>query len=291
MSDVTDLGFAADAAVAVVHADDIGMSHAANEGAFEALAHGPATCGSVMVTCPWFTEAAATARAEPGFDLGVHLTLNAEYEGYRWGPVTDAPTLVGADGTLFADPSDTVRHADPDEVHVELRAQIQRALDAGIDVTHIDSHMGTVFSAKFFAIYLELAREFTVPAFLPTGADEPPEDAPTLDPMLAMGADGWPLFDSFCADSLGFAPGDGADHNRRRIAGLGPGLSYLICHPAAGGTELDAITPDSAHCRDFERTFYGGQAGRAALADAGVETTGMRALRDLLHRRRAQESP
>ncbi|MGI9604462.1 MAG: polysaccharide deacetylase family protein [Acidimicrobiales bacterium] len=289
MSDLAELGFSTDQRVAVVHADDIGMSHAANMGAFAALAHGPATCGSVMVPCPWFGEAAAIARAEPGFDLGVHLTLNAEFDRYRWGPVantTDVSTLVGADGTLFADPSDTVRHAEADQVATELRAQIQRALDAGIDVTHIDSHMGTLFHAKFFDVYLALAREFRVPAFLPTSADNPPDDGPTLDPINEIGADGWPLFDGFCADSLSFSPGDGLTHNQNRIAALKPGLNYLICHPAQRGGELDAIT-DSAHCRDFERTFYGGPVGYEHLWTEAIETIGMRPLRDLLHQRLA----
>ncbi|MDH5236050.1 MAG: ChbG/HpnK family deacetylase [Acidimicrobiia bacterium] len=286
MSDLTDLGFASDARVAVVHADDIGMSHAANTGAFAALANGPATCGSVMAPCPWFGEAAAIARAEPAFDLGVHLTLNAEFDRYRWGPVAstvEVASLVGADGTLFLDPRDTVRHAQPEHVAIELRAQIQRALDAGIDVTHIDSHMGTLFHAKFFAIYLDLAREFAIPAFLPISGDAP-DDGPTVEPIRAMGQQGWPLFDGFCADSLSFAPGDGVTHNQRRLDGLGPGLNYLICHPAQRGGELEAIT-DSAHCREFERTFYGGPAGYDALASAGIATIGMRPLRDLLQQR------
>ena len=144
------------------------------------------------------------------------------------------------------------------------------ALAAGIDVTHLDSHMGTVFHEKFFEVYLGLGREYRLPLFLPSEAE-------ALGPV----PDDFIVFDDFDADSLGFEPGDGAPHNLRRINGLGPGLNYLICHPAQGGDELSAITP-TAHQRDFERRFYGGEAGRAALSEAGVETTGMRELRDLL---------
>ena len=84
------LGFAADERVAIIHCDDIGMCSASNAGAFEALQRGPATCGSVMVPCPGFAEAAELSRALPGLDLGVHLTLNAEWPRYRWGPVAGA---------------------------------------------------------------------------------------------------------------------------------------------------------------------------------------------------------
>jgi predicted glycoside hydrolase/deacetylase ChbG (UPF0249 family) len=266
------LGFAPGATLAVIHADDIGMSHAANLGAFAALDTGPVTCGSVMVPCPWFDEAAAMARARPNVDLGVHLTLNAEFDGYRWGPVAGhpaVPSLVDEAGHLYRTSRETVKSASPDDVRTELRAQIDAALAAGIDVTHLDSHMGTVFHPKFFDVYLELGREYRLPLFLPRAEELRP------DP------DGFVVFDGYDADSLDFEPGQGRTHNERRVGGLRAGLNYLICHPAQAGDELSAIT-DTAHQRDFERQFYGGEAGRAALSVAGVETIGMRPLRDLL---------
>jgi len=272
METLERLGFSAGATVAVVHTDDIGMSHAANIGAFAALDTGPATCGSVMVPCPWFSEAAEMARARPDVDLGVHLTLNAEFDGYRWGPVagrTAVPSLVDGAGHLHRSSRETVKSGTVDDVRTELRAQIDAALGAGIDVTHLDSHMGTVFHPKFFDVYLELGREYRLPLFLPRAEELRPEP------------EGFIVFDGYDADSLGFEPGRGEIHNARRINELGAGLNYLICHPAQGGDELSAIT-DSAHQRDFERQFYGGEAGMAALAGAGVETIGMRPLRDLM---------
>ena len=272
METVEQLGFASGTKVAVVHADDIGMSHAANVGAFAALDAGPATCGSVMVPCPWSSEAAEMAQARPDVDLGVHLTLNAEFDGYRWGPVaghTAVPSLVDEAGHLFRTSRETVKFGSVEDVRTELRAQVDAALAMGIDVTHLDSHMGTVFHPKFFDVYLELGREYRLPLFLPSVEELRP------DP------EGFVVFDGFDADSLGFGPGRGDAHNLRRISELGAGLNYLICHPAQAGDELSAIA-DTAHQRDFERQFYGGEAGRAALAEAGVETIGMRPLRDLL---------
>ncbi len=286
------LGFAADDRLAIVHADDIGMCHAANEGAFEALANGPASCGSIMVPCPWFSEAAAVAQANPEYDLGVHLTLNCEWEHYRWGPVasrSEVPTLLDADGMLPRTSLEVAKNAKPEEVHVELRAQVQRALDAGIDVTHIDSHMGTVFFPQFIPVYRALSKEFRLPVFAACPSPEAARAAglegalPLLRQLIeAMDADGVPVMDHFDADSLGFEPEQGEAHNAKRIAGLQAGVNYLICHPAKSGEELATVTPDSHLQRDFERRYYGGAPGAKALEGAGVRTLGMRPLRDLL---------
>lgn len=290
------LGFAARDRVAVVHVDDIGMCHAANEGAFEALANGPATCGSIMVPCPWFAEAAEAARLHPELDLGVHLVLNSEFAGYRWGPVAGrgaVPSLLDDAGQLPRTTLETARRGSPEEVEIELRAQVERALAAGIDVTHLDSHMGTCFFPQFLPVYAKLAREFELPVFAVRPDREALERAgiPGALEMFrrlveALEADGIPILDGFDANSLGFSDGGGEAHNRQRLAGLGPGVSYLICHAARDGEELRAITPDSAHQRDFERRFYGGEVGRRALEEADVKTLGMRAIRDLLRSER-----
>lgn len=285
------LGFGCDERVAVVHADDIGSSHSANVGAFEALDNGPASCGSVMVPCPWFREAVEYAGQRPGVDLGVHLTLNSECPHYRWGPVTGAravPSLVDDQGCLPRTLAEVVAQARPQEVEIELRAQIERALEAGLDVTHIDSHMGTVMLPRFIDVYARLAREYRLPVFAARpdeatlrllGTEQGP--AAYQEALASLEAAGIPLFDGFDVSSLHFAPGEGEQHNRRRLAGLGPGVSYLICHPARDSEELRAIS-DDAHMREFERSFYGGAAGHRALEQEGIRTVGMRRLRDLV---------
>lgn len=288
----TRLGFAGGGRVAIVHVDDLGMCHAANVGGFEALRGGPATCGSVMVPCPWFQEAADMAAAMPSVDLGVHLTLTAEWSHYRWGPVAGAsavPSLVDAQGMLPRTALEVAQRADPAEVEVELRAQIGRALAAGIDVTHLDSHMGVCFFPQFVEIYGRLGLEFGVPAFAPRADQEAMERAGLggvadilRKAMADLEARGLPILDGFDPVSLEFAEGEGAAHNAKRLAGLPEGVHYLICHAAQDGEELRAVTPDSAHQRDFERRYYGGEEGRTALAEAGIQTLGMRPLRDLL---------
>ena len=285
------LGFAASDRVAVVHADDIGMCHAANEGAFEALERGAVTCGSIMVPCPWFREAAERARQSPALDLGIHLTLNSEWPHYRWGPVAGrgrVPSLLDEQGFLPRTALETVQRARPEEAEVELRAQIEMALAAGIDVTHFDSHMGTVFFPPFVDLYVKLARDYRIPVF----AVRPEKQAlvraglAAAEPILrrvaeTLEAAGFPLLDAVDADSLDFPPGDGEAHTRMRMERLGRGVSYWIIHPAKEGEELRAITPD-AHARAFEHGFYGGAASRSAFERAGVRRVGMRALRELM---------
>ena len=114
-----------------------------------------------MVPCPWARDAAAQYRGE---DVGVHLTLNAEWETYRWGPITHAPSLLDGDGGFPRTVEDAWDHADLDEVRRECRAQIERAIFWGFDVSHLDSHMGTLqLRADFFDVYLELAVDFGLP--------------------------------------------------------------------------------------------------------------------------------
>ncbi|MDJ0866883.1 MAG: polysaccharide deacetylase family protein [Myxococcota bacterium] len=286
------LGFSAGERVAVVHADDIGMCHAANQGAFATLESGVVTCGSIMVPCPWFAEAAERARANPALDLGVHLTLNAEWPHYRWGPVAgrDAvPSLLDAQGYLPRTSVEVAQRARPGEVEIELRAQIEAALAAGVDVTHLDAHMGTAFFPPFVETYLKLAQDYRLPALVVRPDPEQLRAAglPGGERLFqaicdAFEAAGLPVLDGLDPNSLGFEPGGGEAHNRARLAALPEGVSYLIIHPAQGGEELDAVTPDSAHARSFEHCFYSGDAGRDALEAEGIRTVGMRPLRDLV---------
>ncbi|GIW39449.1 MAG: carbohydrate deacetylase [Candidatus Binatia bacterium] len=294
-SDMTNwaekLGFSADDRVVVVHVDDIGLCPDANEGALAAL-RGAATCGSVMVPCPAFEAIAETARREPGLDLGIHLTLNCEYESVRWGPLTkDTPGLRSPDGAMWRTVAETVEHADPPEVERELRAQIERALGAGIDVTHLDSHMGTVLHPKFVDVYVRLGRHYRLPLFLPRvdrkalaarGLEEAAEFYGRL--VEDLEAEGFPVFDGFDADSLSFEPGTGLEHNLRRIDRLPRGLSYLITHCARGGEELRGFAPDWRQ-RDEECRIYSDGTMERAFEERGIRTAGMRALRDLLRSR------
>src|ERR1700722_17969205 len=159
------LGHPADAKLLILNCDDLGFCHAANVGVYDALRQGLATSASLMVPCPWARAAAAAYRGE---DIGVHLTVNAEHELYRWGPITHAPSLLDGDGGFPRTVDDVWEHADLDEVCREWRAQIERAIYWGFDVSHLDAHItGVELKPEFFDVYLDLADEFRLPVRLP----------------------------------------------------------------------------------------------------------------------------
>src|SRR5690242_17980966 len=107
------LGYPADARLLIINADDFGMCHDENEATIIGLTNGLFTSSTILTTCPWFEEAAEFARKTPKADLGVHLTLNSEWDRYKWGPVLgrdEVPSLTDARGYLWADVPSVFEH-------------------------------------------------------------------------------------------------------------------------------------------------------------------------------------
>ncbi len=160
------LGYSDDARLVIISCDDLGSCHGATEGVYQAIRNGVATCASIMVPAPWARYAADQYKGE---DIGVHLTLNAEHPLYRWGPLTHAPSLLSGEGGFPRSVDDLWEHADSTEVLRECRAQIERALAWGIDVSHLAPHLTSItLRPEFFDVYLELAVEFKLPIRLPS---------------------------------------------------------------------------------------------------------------------------
>ncbi|MEY4400651.1 MAG: hypothetical protein RL072_516 [Actinomycetota bacterium] len=161
------LGHPEDARLVILSCDDLGAFHASNVGVLRALHEGAATCASLMVPAPWSRHAVANLRSSD--DIGVHLTLVSEHSNYRWGPLTYAPSLQSGDGGFPSTLDDLWEHADRDEVLRECRAQIDRALMWGVDVTHLAPHLTAItLRPEFFDVYLELAVEYKLPIRLPS---------------------------------------------------------------------------------------------------------------------------
>jgi len=267
------LGYGPDDRVLLINCDDLGSCHAANVGIYEALRDGVATSASLMVPCPWAREAAARYRGE---DVGVHLTLNAEHDLYRWGPITHAPSLLDGDGGFPRTQRDLWEHADLDEARRELRAQIERAILWGFDVSHLDSHMGTLqLKAEFFDIYLDLALEFGLPIRLSGASTERTIGFPFRKLAEEEGA----VF----PDHFVYVRG-GVGSRRaieRAVHDLQPGVTEVYVHPAVDSPELRALTPDWAARVDDHDLVVTDRSLRTMLERAGASLIGYRELRDL----------
>jgi len=264
------LGFADDDRVVIVNCDDLGMTHSANEGIYDSLRSGWATSASLMVPCPWARAAAASYRGE---DIGVHLTLNAEYDLYRWGPITYGPSLLGGDGGFPATVTDVWDHADLDEVRRECRAQIERAVLWGFDVTHLDSHMGTMqLRPEFFDIYLDLAVDFGLPLRMAGASAQRLIGFPYRDLAAVEGV----LF----PDSFVHVGGVGSRTAiEKAVIDLRPGVTELYVHPALDSAELRATGTDWAARVDDHALVTAGPGVRVMLERAGAHLIGWRPLR------------
>jgi hypothetical protein len=265
------LGYGADDRLVIVTADGLGMSHAANVGVYEALRGGLATSASLLVPAPWAREAAARYRGE---DVGVSLTLNAELDLLRWGPITRAPSLLDGDGGFPRTQLDLWDHADLDEVRRELRAQVERAILWGFDVSHLASHLGTLqLRPEFFDVYLDLAVEFGLPLRLTGASTEHAIGFPFRKLAAEEGVT--------APDHLVFVPISGSRRAiERAVHELAPGVTELSVQPAIDTPELRALTPDwSARVDDHELAHDHSLA--TMLERAGAIRVGFRALRAL----------
>jgi chitin disaccharide deacetylase len=265
----------------IIHEDDLGNSHGANMAFVELWDMGLATTGSVMVPCPWFPEIARIARERPEMDLGVHLTLTAEFDSVRWRPLTGVADngLCGADGYFWHRVADA-RKADPAAVEAELRAQIETAYAAGIDVTHLDSHMGTVWHPEFFDIFVKLGREYRLPIGITRdmarmGADDERLQA-ALDGLVA---EGHPEFLTYVTTPFS-QPTATEPHYRKMFASLTPGLHFGAFHFTRPG-DMEFFSPD-IKLRTTEYDMFRDGTAKRLLDEAGITLAGLREYRDAM---------
>lgn len=168
------LGYPIDSKLLIIHADDFGMCHSENMATIKGMEEGVVNSASAMVPCPWFHEAAAYAKNNPDADIGLHLTLTNEWGEYHWGPVSDSkdvPSLINSKGHMHEECQDVSKNAKVEEIEIELRAQIEKAIALGLNPTHFDSHMGCLFWDRedIFKIYIKLSKECNVPILLNEG--------------------------------------------------------------------------------------------------------------------------
>ncbi|MBV8161660.1 MAG: polysaccharide deacetylase family protein [Acidimicrobiia bacterium] len=286
------LGFSADDRVVVVHADDVGMCGATVDAFFDLYDGGKVSAGSVMVPCPWFPEVAARCRGRTDLDVGVHLTLTSEWDGYRWGPISaphPASGLLDGEGYLHRN-QDRWNGIDTAAVRREQEAQVDRALAAGIDLTHVDCHMFATLSPALADDYVDLGLARGLPALV---TRQPQWVAILTEPVIAGWEErGLPVFDHLrempAGVGVGAGTGGGAsglDVTARLFEELPAGLTYLITHPARDTPELRAVASDWCQ-RVGDYTTFADDELAARITRAGVQMIGWRPLRELVRRGR-----
>lgn len=234
------LGYDKNTKLLIIHADDIGVSHSVNKASFQAFQSGAISSGSIMVPCPWLLEVAAFAKANPQFDLGLHLTLTAEWEQYKWDGVASSNTIPSLlnDQQHFYDNTAAVRaHAKAEEVRIEIQAQIDYAKQLGIQPTHLDSHMGALSVRPDIAqVYLEVGAKNKIPVFLPKRL-QPLVDSMDFDQKNLTWVDRY-----YMLDGTTLEPSNWPDFYLDVVNNLEVGLNVLLVHLGEDNEELQAVT-------------------------------------------------
>jgi len=235
------LGYPPDSKLLIIHADDLAVAHSVDAASFDALDKNAVTSASVMVPCPWLNEVAAYAKEYPNADLGLHLTLTSEWKIYRWGPVEakdKVPSLLDPTGYLWPETLPAVQRLKSEEAEREIRAQIERAMAAGIHPTHLDSHMGVLFSRPdLFAVLIKVAHEYHLPFLAPRIPGDPSK-------LLSQLSEKDFVVDSVVMANPTVQPGEWKEFYGTAIKNLKPGLTEMIVHLGHDDSELQAVTLD-----------------------------------------------
>ena len=285
------LGLSDNDRAVIIHTDDIGMCHASIQAFKDLWTFGTITSGATMTPCPWFPAVAEMCRENPEMDMGVHATLNAEWESYRWGPISDAGAGSGLRdeaGYFHDDPDNTSKLASVEDVDKEVSAQIEMALKAGIDVTHVDSHMGAVMHPKFIRTYIQAASSRLLPNMLPRldavgikvmGISDVDRVAyaPIMDALENMGV---PMVDGILSMPLEHSD-DHIGVAKKLLDEVPVGISHFILHPSIDTPELRAIALDS-QARVANYSAFMSDELKKFIEDSDLKLIGYGAIRDAM---------
>ncbi len=274
------LGFPADSKLLIVHADDMGMCPSVNRATIAALEAGAVTSASVMVPCRGFAHAAEWSALHPAHDVGIHSTLISEWKDYRWGPISKkarSPGLMDEDGYFWS--RNSLLHASSQEIEEEISAQIMRAKEAGVDPSHLDSHMLSVARSDYITPYIKTARKFALPFLI----DEYWHSRASLqDPKSVNDIVVNSLFQAISELSIDSLE----DYYISTLRALKPGLSQLIVHPGFDDDELRSITGNARaygaawRQRDFEIVMS--DRFSSALRENGIQLVNWRMIKSAI---------
>lgn len=241
----------------IINADDYGMCHSANAAVEDLFNNGFITSATLMTPCPWAEDALLRAQGNARMRVGLHLTLNAEYPVYRWGPVSRAPvpTLTDERGYFPQSVPPLLLKAKREDVRAEIAAQLDWMSSRGFRPTHLDNHMGSLYGLmgpsymdEVFALCAAHGFAFRLPRSPETFGHVPPALAVALSGLCAE-ADrlGIGVLDDLLDFGRPLESADTYETVKARyldvIRNVRPGISELFMHPALDTAELRAICP------------------------------------------------
>jgi predicted glycoside hydrolase/deacetylase ChbG (UPF0249 family) len=287
---LSKLGFTKHDRLVIIHSDDIGMCHASIQAYSELVEFGLISSGATMVPCSWFPMVASFCKHTPNVDIGVHLTLTSEWNTYRWSPVSTCDRksgLIDEEGYFYRSSEEAQLHGDAEAVRIELQNQLNRALMAGMCITHLDTHMNTVAHPKFVVSYIQLAIQHKLPFLFPR-LDEAGYHQLGLDHEIALIAasyvnkfdeQGIPLVDNVTGLSLD-QPLYRFDQAKQALRALPEGITHFIIHPSKDTPELRAITPDW-QCRVADYHTFMDEKLRKYINAIGIHIIGYQSIKNL----------
>ena len=290
------LGWKTDDRILILHNDDVGMSHESNLGTIEGYEKGLLTSNSTMMPCSWVLEWRDYVRDHPdaNIDNGLHLTLTSEWKHYRWRPVagpTVTPGLIDAEGYMHRSVMETIKSATADEVEAEIRAQIALAEQMGLPITHLDSHMGTLFYHKpFFERYIKVGIEKQIPIMMISGRGEPENEvqrslvSQIREAAKVVWEGGLPVLDylqTSTADTTD--PKVMTETLIANLRALKPGITQIILHGTRTRCNFDAIS-NSGGTREAELEMVLSDEVKRVIQEEGIILTNYR---ELMERRQA----
>lgn len=269
------LGYPENTKLLMIHADDAGLSHSENQATIQSLQNGSVNSYSIMVPCPWFYEMAIFAKNNPNYDCGIHLTLTCEWENYKFGPVlsiAEVSSLTDRNGYFYKTRQDFKNNAKPSEIKKELIAQIERALQFGIQPTHLDSHMCSVgVTPEILDIYKELGKTYNLPVFINKGFVE----------SISLSDEKYNFEDTHLADNLligyysDFEKGELRSSYAKALDNILPGFNMFLLHPAFDDLEMQGITIDHPNFgsawRQIDLDFFTSQECKLKLKENNIQ--------------------
>ncbi len=280
------LGYPRDSKLLIIHADDMGLAHSVNTACIKAFDNMGITSGSIMVPCPWAPEIMAYAKDNPGLDVGIHLTMTAEWDLYKWGGISSSdqiPSLLDKNNYFYPSVEELGKSAKGSDAEKELKAQIDRAIASGVQPTHLDTHMGSVMAnPELIKIYLDLSDIYHLPILFPRAylGMLPPDLAKSMDSKIF-------LLDNLFMLDANMITGKWIDPYKKGIEAMKPGLNEMIVHLAIDNDEMQAISKGhkdyGSAWRQHDLDLVSGPEFKELLKTNHIILIGWRQIRDLMN--------